>query len=122
MKSLKINRTRWLHDEGTGNSFLHREYDRKMCCLGFYLHSCGLKVADISEYKSPQDINGKIPTDARWLLHISTDSTICGRLMEVNDYIDNDYTLTRESKIKELFKEHDVDVVFTGKYPEPMDN
>lgn len=40
---LIIDRSKWLRGEGETASKLLRERDGKMCCLGFYLLSCGLE-------------------------------------------------------------------------------
>ena len=39
---LTIDRNVWLRGEGNGVSFLLREVDRKMCCVGIYLKACGI--------------------------------------------------------------------------------
>ena len=39
---LVIDRATWLRGEGHEQSYLLRECDGKMCCLGFFALACGL--------------------------------------------------------------------------------
>lgn len=47
---LTIDRSKWLRGEGSDESYLLRESDGKMCCVGFFAIACGV---------SPDEIRGK---------------------------------------------------------------
>jgi len=113
MKKLTISRKRWLRGEGAGQSYLLRPDDKKMCCLGFYLRSCGVSAKEISGKGSPTEIK-QLPKQAEWLsVELVEDplrtSDSCGLLMTHNDNIGGK---NKEAAIKELFASHKVDVTF----------
>lgn len=94
---LRIDRKKWLRDEGSRRSKLLRGSDGKMCCLGFYSLACGLKEKDIRNFQSPSDIWWKnIPEPhskfmkslvmpGRYFYQGFVNSNYCNRLMELND-------------------------------------
>lgn len=47
-----IDRARWLR--GDENPYLLRASDGKMCCLGFFLRSCGLSDDELRDHSEPQ--------------------------------------------------------------------
>lgn len=119
MKHVEIRRKRWLRGEGSRNSFLYRHKDRKMCCLGFYLRSCGLPVKDLTGRKSPFDLPG-VPDEAKWLnlANLLPDGAkwrktfnVVNKLMRIND-TDDLPEKQREKQISKLFREQGVKVVF----------
>ena len=113
---LSITRSNWLRGEGPISSFLLREEDSKMCCLGFLAKACGAQDGDI--------VNSKIPSYAKKVswpkgivtvtdseLGYSTDLTI--ELMEVNDLHNKNLSDSiRETKLKEMFASIGIEVEF----------
>lgn len=129
MKTLVIDRSRWLRGNPDESCLLDR--DGRMCCLGFYLRSCGADESDIFEIGSPAGIAYEAPQEAGWLLtrlsrddvHEATraDSSRCTALMTVND----DATWTdeqREREIAHLFSRQGIDVVFVDEASPPITN
>lgn len=139
MKELLINRKDWIRGkQGYGiSSALLRASDQKMCCLGFYLRSCGIE--DITDLSSPGQLYGTYTKEQEasslipdWLLEpalgfaptSSTDTptsgkintTDCNRLMDINDSHDPSFLTEeqRETEIKELFLLHGVKVTFVN--------
>lgn len=113
MKTLTIDRKRWLCGEGSENSELYRPKDRKMCCLGFFARQiCGAKVEDIKGKDGPGDTTFEWP---EWLLQDRITTDKCYRLMETND-VEILTTKERESKVKKMFAKKDIKTVFVGKY------
>lgn len=111
MKQFTINRKKWLRGEGSEYSSLLRTEDGKMCCLGFLGLACGGTKKQIESCDSPAGTYG--PKWPSALLHPDTglDSTTCEELMKVND--NEDLTDTeRESRLKKIFKEIGIKVVF----------
>lgn len=51
-----VKRSKWLRGE-TFNSFLFRESDGKMCCLGFLGEACGLSPDDMKNRVTPNDLS-----------------------------------------------------------------
>lgn len=64
---LEIDRSQWLRGEGAARSYLLRRADQKMCCLGFYLRSCGLGADLIEGECYPSDLGNALPEKALWL-------------------------------------------------------
>jgi hypothetical protein len=111
MKTLKISRRRWLR--GTGAGRLYDPDTRRMCCLGFYLRSCGLSLDDIREGEMPSNVTCDIPAEAQWLLSETLrDSAVGNKLSRINDDRPS-LEKEREAEITRLFAEHGVKVVFT---------
>lgn len=111
---LIIDRKRWLRGEGPGPSRLLREEDNKMCCLGFYSLAKGATEAQIYGLRVPNQskelcklMPELIRTDNGTVL--SSDNTL--ELMVYNDCRIH-AEVTRESKIKEHFKNIGVEVEF----------
>jgi hypothetical protein len=118
MRNLKIRRSEWLHGEGSSRSKLYRTSDGKKCCLGIYLEACGLPLMDMANLSVPSQV-APLPVEAAWLLgdaisqHPSAtiDSNVSLNLTYAND----DQRLSepsREQRITELFRNHDVEVTF----------
>ena len=109
---LIIDRTKWLRGEGASVSYLLREQDQKMCCLGFYSIGCGLKPSEIKNVQAPE-----FRSEYEWLfelfdLRIEDFSQDCYLLMKTNDQdcgIDEE---ARERIITEVFAKHGVEVEF----------
>src|SRR5262245_2728670 len=128
MMKLVIDRSNWLHGEGSENSFLLRGSDGKMCCLGFLACQLGAKEKTITNNSNSSDMKDLIyynsnPSDMpslidwpEWMLTIdNADSKITTLLMSVNDnenYSDGD----REQRIDEIFDEQSIEVELSRKY------
>ena len=82
-----------------------------MCCLGFYLESCGVTKAGLTGRKTPAEVGAVLfPTEARWLYDMDNDGlTPSGELMAIND---NGSEYRREDLIKKIFAENGVEVEF----------
>jgi hypothetical protein len=120
---LVIDRNKWLRGEGTENSCLLRPTDGKMCCLGFFGLACGLTAKRITDVVAPVKIPVEIGVSARreWMRNVPEaealfddemgTSEICGELMSTNDRVSLSEA-EREQKIRALFAEMSVEVVF----------
>lgn len=105
MRKLTIDRSRWLRGEGSDISFLRRERDGKMCCLGFLALQCGMTVAKITGVANPSDV-----LDERWPLTIIGQDDHCiventnltNNMIEMNDaeWLAEE---EREESLKKLF-------------------
>lgn len=111
---LKINRKKWLRNDDT-DSFLLRNRDAKMCCLGFYALAKGLRRNQIRDCSSPQYLENKYIPKMKNLVRKRYDeyenNKVCSRLMTWNDSV----VITekvREEKIKYWFKKIGVEVEF----------
>jgi hypothetical protein len=119
MREFTISREKWLRGEGHQVSFLIRGFDKKQCCLGFYLEACGVSSEILRDLRSPQVLfddgfDDEFPEEASWLLsgdRTPFNSDDGNALMVVNDTPDTP-GLTREESIAEKFLEHDVLVTF----------
>jgi hypothetical protein len=118
MKQLVIDRSRWLRGNPDDSCLLDR--NGKMCCLGFYLKSCGAADVELLEAGSPACLTHH-PRPAKWLvvnvarddLHEATqlDSNRCTALMQVNDSVE--WTdENREREIAHLFHRQGIEVEF----------
>lgn len=109
MLKLVIKRSKWLRGDDS-ESYLLRESDNKMCCLGFLARKCGLAPKEIRGHMTPEDTySTKFPTS---IVDKSTANTrTCGTLMTIND--DPDLTdAERERKLTALFKRIKIGVRF----------
>lgn len=131
MKKLVIDRKRWLRGDGLDNilsypemttsSFLYRDKDKKMCCLGFFCRQLsGLTIDDIRNMPDPLSvltIKGVEKKGMEVLLapllnkQQNANNTICGNLMLINDAEDMTEK-ERENGIIKLFKKINVKVKF----------
>lgn len=111
MKSFTIKRSTWLRAEGNERSFLLRESDKKMCCLGQMCVSAG--VRNIAGQREPK-LNPLLPS---FLFDgYGNPSHECYNLMTINDFMyegeniifDNE----RERKIIKIFAKHKIKVKF----------
>jgi hypothetical protein len=115
---LTIQRSKWLHGEGSDQSFLLRESDGKMCCMGFYLRAVGLTDDQIRDKTTPEDVAmAIINSPASWLLtprwnggSALENSIDCSFLINKNDIIN--LKVDREEAIAKLFAKHEVEVEF----------
>jgi hypothetical protein len=120
-----IDRTKWLRGEGVEKSYLLRECDGKMCCLGQFAIFCGLDPERITNVDSPDMVPVSHDESAAvvWETHNRAagflfrdnydTSSVCSDLMEANDEISTD-DLDREREIIKLFAKGGIEVEFTG--------
>lgn len=108
---LIIDRQRWLRGEGSNDSCLLRESDKKMCCLGFYCTAKGKSQEDILDLVTPGDFSNPHEEFPELITDEERANTICSALIRSNDdlYLEEKH---RESKIQEEFKKLEVDVEF----------
>ena len=100
-----INRTRWYRGNGgCGSALLLR--GGKMCCLGFYLKSCGIQKKKLLGKETPDDVVSCIPKQAKWLFGKNKNDT--QELMTLNDVINK----SRRREIAKIFAKHNVKVIF----------
>lgn len=125
MRKLVIDREKWLRGQGAELSKLLRREDEKMCCVGFYLESCGVPRETLlgnAAAHSPE-VALILPDEAKWLnngdLYLPNSSPIGRELYAINDRIIilNSLTptmdeLERENRVMELFSQQGVEVEF----------
>lgn len=95
---------------------------KRMCCLGFASCAAGVSQGDITNVTSPGGLTlkakAKISKKFPWLLSDSSrgparmDSEIAGKLMVINDSSTISLPQKR-AKIKKIFKDNGVEVIFT---------
>ena len=109
---LTISRKRWLRGlkmSQNGGSYLLRQTDKKMCCLGFLALACGAKENDIAGRRCPQNVIKRVaqhPTFSKLISSSGNFSEIARFLMDVND------GSADESVIKKLMAKIGVKVRF----------
>lgn len=142
MKEFTIDRSKWDRgkifedsriDAGIDEStYLLHPYDGAMCCLGFYLKSCGVPAVYLRDQRGPKNAarpmlsrGRRIPMQMRWLLEdaglfptssVVDDSELAQKLMNVNDNEDLP-SREREKKIAALFAKQGIKVKFVGRSP-----
>jgi hypothetical protein len=98
---LTISRAQWLRGEGSEASYLLRESDGKMCCLGFYALACGIPQDDIIFIPAPSKIDYRLVecTHINQLVTSDLENTeLCCDLMNINDRI----SITEERREEEI--------------------
>lgn len=121
MKTLIIDRARWLNADTTSDTTcLYDSATKKMCCLGFAARQlAGAKVKDIIDLSSPASCEtlawpeGLAPTD-----YIG-DNGVVVQLMELND-TDAKTPKVREERIAKEFAKIGIRVKYIGKYPKKV--
>lgn len=123
-----IDESKWVHgtkDADAENSALLVDAKGapehcKMCCLGFFAQSCGVKIKDLKGVGDPSSVNPDARTKKFSTILFETqgdDVTLGAQKMVVSSLIDiNDaegYTLaSRKKRIKDLFRSEGVGVTF----------
>lgn len=120
--SFVINEDQWIHgtkEKWVSNSGLRLD-DGKMCCLGFYAQSCGVKAMDLLGLGEPCELSSTLIRSNK-KLELLFDEPLAliqkpevDELIEVNDQ-DGLTLAQRKSKVKKLFRELGVKVEFTSK-------
>lgn len=103
-----VDRKTWLRGEGGNGSCLLRDYDGKMCCLGFRALACGLTDAGISGVRQPNHLGVHL-TDGKWDGYVTNGenalltTNICDEIMRFND--EKHFSASsREERLTDLFK------------------
>lgn len=129
-RKLVIDRRIWLRGEPEvvggkweDASQLHRAKDEKMCCVGIYLHACGMSIEALSGHGEAEsvltnDVSNEFYDEEKtfieeacWLIADRSDPA--SKLYATND----DSTLpedVREQIIAKTFAQYGVDVEFVG--------
>jgi hypothetical protein len=103
-----VDRTKWLRGQyGQYDSYLLREHDGKMCCLGFRCEQLGVSRDDLKGKEMPESVEEWLPED---------DWTIAGagKVAEVNDSRAFDGDAEREAQLIELFAAQGDELVFVN--------
>jgi len=113
MTTYYVSKKKWYRGQGSDNSCL-RSVDGKSCCLGFVGQQCRIRVKDMLDQPTPDDI----PRDQRakwpeWL--VDPDDLIntreCAEAMRINDEVaisDRE----RMNQLRYLFRKHKTRLVF----------
>ena len=114
-KTLIVQRKKWLR--GEGDSYLKREKDGKMCCLGFACLAAGLKPKEILGIESPATVCENLEDSVIQSLVLSKNptenTTLCYKMMCTNDSLNID-DVDREANLTKLFKRMGTKVIFKG--------
>lgn len=114
---LVIDRKMWLNGNNSEFGSLRvseiEKNRRKMCCLGFYLKDQGVPTSKLTGCSMPGELE-TVPEQCKWLLtKDGFDSKDCCNLTTAND--DKNLSLKdRETKVKDLFAKHNVQVKFVN--------
>ena len=92
MLTVVVDRAKWLRGEGSNTSYLLRQADGKMCCLGFVCVTAGMTPEQISGLTAPSSlvsVRRPIPPAVKRLLDHNTfftvNSAITVSMMITND-------------------------------------
>jgi hypothetical protein len=118
-----VKRSEWLRGEGPSPSFLLRNRDKKMCCLGFFCLAAGCSLNDLANTQVPSELEGECKANiAEQLLLQGLDLhlPVVNDLMTANDRsteihgldIDIHSEEEREQVIAKLFAQMEVKVNF----------
>jgi hypothetical protein len=112
LSAFTVDRQTWLRGEGASRSWLLRDIDQKMCCLGSYALACGMKAEQIKLVSGPGSLAEYQSTILEGLAtspHNCTSEAAC--LMNAND--DPHIADTeREAKLTAKFAEMGITVTF----------
>jgi hypothetical protein len=113
MKELIIDRAIWLHGEGNDKSYLLREADQKMCCLGFFCDQQGR--LPVEKFMGKRTLSNVFNIRDGWRI-LDMDTKTQYFLMRVNDEkgLEDDF---REAAIIYGFEQAGIVVQFRGQYP-----
>lgn len=138
--NLIIDRAKWLRGEGSGESFLIRNTDGKMCCLGFLGLACEIPQEKLMGAKSPvsyyngslldktsrapkedwvrlnKEVEGIFGPPCTFLGEASNRfdiSEVCAAMMKVNDS-NRMSDSVREETLRDLFRSTGIQVEFVG--------
>jgi hypothetical protein len=121
MFKFTIDRKTWLRGDNSaydgGLSSLYRRSDRKMCCVGKYLESCGVSKEDLLDKATANAVVQLVPDKAAWLLsrgysgNSVVNSPLACKLYSINDYEKTSDT-DKEVELKLEFGRIGIEVVF----------
>lgn len=140
MKKVVVDRSKWLRGEGAVNSFLLRESDGKMCCLGFVLKQAYDKTdEDLLQFKAPSCTRKSQADGTRVGKSVQhpgygtpllssegyEETAAISNAMEVNDLREKDFSVasgqffvdseeSRERRLIELLATVDIELEFVG--------
>lgn len=143
MREFTVDRSKWdrgkifenvrAEDGVDESTYLLHPSDGAMCCLGFYLKSCGVADSYLRDHGGPKDAarpmlskGRRIPAQMKWLLEgeehypaysVVDDSELAQKLMNVNDK-EGLSGREREKKIAAIFAKQGVKVKFVGRTPQ----
>ena len=118
-----IDRSRWARGKRDMGNLLLGD-DGAMCCLGFYLESCGVNRSDLLRVGDPDVVASSVslPEETRWLVREENDdgealwfqSPECRLLIDEND---ERVSHLREERIAAMFAKQGIDVTFVDGEP-----
>ena len=103
---LVIDRTQWLHGEGSQQSYLVRTEDKKMCCLGFLGLSCGYTKDELEDKQVPE----QICDNSKWPILFHNEDEVA-EFTTTNDRT-NITDEEREQELIKLFRAAGIEVTF----------
>lgn len=114
LKKFVVKKSKWLRGEGANKSYLLRQLDNKMCCLGFASLACKIDQNDFYGIRIPTSVSShsKYPKSFFNFNEDEFEESNCiGEIMEIND----DPSLGDEERISQLtkkFNELNIEIVF----------
>lgn len=122
-KVVTIDRSKWITGEqwhvnhtGIGTTKLKNE-EGHMCCLGFVCSQ--LSDVQLNLEVEPEDLGVEIPEisehEERAGVKVLVNTNLSNEAMGINDSVDTTPE-EKEKLLKKLFKETNIELVFTGEY------
>ena len=108
---LVIKRSQWLRGEGGDDSYLLRQEDGKMCCLGFLGLALGITSAELLGEQNPRDASDDLNRWPEAICKNGLDTPLACSLMLVNDNTSISEKC-RERTITAAMKEAGINVTF----------
>lgn len=125
LKTLTVKRSEWARGDINGPSSLVNEIDKK-CCLGFFMKKCGVSYKKMKLCPTPNDVEykneilfKKVPQLVSFVREDEEsrcplrNTNFCDVAMIINDdkRINEE---TRENRLIELFKNHNIKLKFVN--------
>lgn len=119
-----VDREKWIHGEGDFDSYLLRERDGHLCCLGFACLAAGLTTDQIKDQHAPHSIPDLVESKLPLLLqpttipefYKKTNSKVCNSMVNLNDKKDVKAAY-RERRLRELGRKVGIEFSFQGTDP-----
>lgn len=115
LKKFVVKKSQWLRGESSSKSYLLRQLDNKMCCLGFASLACKIDQSDISGIRIPTSVASHSKYPKSFFANFDEDefeeSNCIGEIMEIND----DPSLGDEERMSQLTKKFSkigIEIVF----------
>lgn len=100
MTKFQVQRSKWLRGEGSEASYLLRDGDRKMCCLGFFAKAQGLSDEDILEERTFEEVLQHYLADTQTLVTklapLVTAKNSWGESLYINSEVANRVMVTND--------------------------